>query len=538
MEIRDLTKEWRIYVLLISLLTSTVLLFPVGGSNPLPYETDGENVELATNINEGLELSGGTRVLLSLNTTNASEETAQKVSNIIGTRISSFGLTQASVRTVRLGEEFNVQVQVASQNRSRLEELISQKGSFEARMPWTVSDSRKFELGNSVYRFRFDNGSAAVNGTQKTPGESFNLSGSKWYYKNSTDSQARFEVVAYDGEDVKSVINSDSRVTDTRGGSYNFRFPITLTTSAADRVQRISSNYGSVLVGGTSYLGQNGEAAPLRLYVDGTQRSSLNVASSFRSSPVTQPQISGGGETEAEAKSEMEELQAILQSGSLPVEVNIESISTVTSSLGSEFLSAAFISISASLLAVGGLIYLRYGDPKVVAPIVLTGASEVYILIGAWFSTVATLDLASIAGVIAAVGTGVDDQIIITDESGREKMKSWKERMKTAFFVIFTSAASTIGAMMPIASPSLSNLFLGIAGVSLIAYNYFRKKRNRQQMMTGILAAVVSGIAFQLSPSGFALQSIRGFAVTTILGVLIGITITRPAFAKILEALK
>ena len=97
----------------------------------------------------------------------------------------------------------------------------------------------------------------------------------------------------------------------------------------------------------------------------------------------------------------------------------------------------------------------------------------------------ASLDLAAIAGIIAAVGTGVDDQVIITDEGSRKKLKSLKARIKRAFFIIFTSAASTIGAMLPLA-------FVGAGAV-------------------------------------------QGFAITTILGVLIGISVTRPAYAKVLE---
>jgi len=49
------------------------------------------------------------------------------------------------------------------------------------------------------------------------------------------------------------------------------------------------------------------------------------------------------------------------------------------------------------------------------------------------------LDLAAIAGILAAVGTGVDDQIVITDEAlkGARVARNWKSRMKNAFFIIF-----------------------------------------------------------------------------------------------------
>jgi len=110
--------------------------------------------------------------------------------------------------------------------------------------------------------------------------------------------------------------------------------------------------------------------------------------------------------------------------------------------------------------------------------------------------------------------------------------------MKRAFFVIFTSAASTIGAMVPIVSPELSTLAVGAAGLGLIGYTIQGRGRNPHYLAIGGFAVAVSAIAWTLSPSAFALQAVQGFAVTTILGIMVGITITRPAYAKILEHLK
>ena len=99
------------------------------------------------------------------------------------------------------------------------------------------------------------------------------------------------------------------------------------------------------------------------------------------------------------------------------------------------------------------------------------------------------LDLAAIAGIIAAVGTGVDDQIVITDEVmyGRKNQEHWLKRMKNAFFIIFAAYFTMLVAMLPL-------YFLG-AGV------------------------------------------LRGFALTTIVGVTIGVFITRPAYGKMIEIL-
>ena len=100
------------------------------------------------------------------------------------------------------------------------------------------------------------------------------------------------------------------------------------------------------------------------------------------------------------------------------------------------------------------------------------------------------IDLAAIAGIIAAVGTGVNDQIIITDEALKgetRKVFSWKDKIKNAFFIIFGAYITLVVAMFPL-------LFAG----------------------AGLL---------------------RGFAITTIIGISVGVFITRPAYANILEIL-
>lgn len=110
--------------------------------------------------------------------------------------------------------------------------------------------------------------------------------------------------------------------------------------------------------------------------------------------------------------------------------------------------------------------------------------------------------------------------------------------MKTAFFVIFTSAASTTGAMLPILSPSFTNLVVGVAALSLMAYTFFTRGTNMHYIVIGMVAAVVALLAYPLAGTGDALIDIRGFATTTIIGILIGIAITRPAYAKTLEYLE
>lgn len=203
--------------------------------------------------------------------------------------------------------------------------------------------------------------------------------------------------------------------------------------------------------------------------------------------------IQGTSATAAEALKDTSELKIILQSGALPVATNIVGKSFISPTLGSEFIRQVLIAGLAALLAVAAIVFIRYRKIYIALPIILISFSEIIIILGVASVIHWTIDLAAMAGIIAAIGTGVDHQIVITDESIMEKggekrkRKSIKKRVEHAFFIIFTSAFTTIGAMAPLVYLSLGML--------------------------------------------------RGFAVTTIIGLLIGITITRPAYGSIAKIL-
>lgn len=540
MEIRDLLKEWRVWVLFISLIASTVMLAP-------QYETtDSGEYTISTSLDDrkSIEFSGGSRILLGLQSNATGEDLndqVQQIERILGIRLSGSGFADTQVRSIDLGGgEQRIQVQTGSSNTTQLSQLISQQGSFEARLPIIVPESKNFTI-DETYNFQRENSSVTVTGPSGEIGtfeenDSFTADGTKLYFVNQTEDHARLEVTAYNGEEIIDVLSSQGRL-ESSGGGTQWSFQISIEQNAAERVRKIAQNYQGA-IGGSLMLEDNRGPARLTYYVDGREETSLTVSSEFQNSVITRPSIQGGAESTEEAIDERDRLQALLQSGQLPVPVEVQSINQISSSLGGEFFTASIVSIIASLVAVGGVVYARYRDPRVVLPIIFTGASEIYILLGFWFSNFGTLSLSAIAGIVAAVGTGVDDQIIITDESTREKVESWSNRMKKAFFVIFTSAASTIGAMAPIVQPGLISLSVTASGIGLIGYTIYTRGTNLHYIGIGGLAVMVGLLTSSLEPSGTALQSIHQFAFTTIWGILIGITITRPAYAKTIEYIK
>ena len=189
--------------------------------------------------------------------------------------------------------------------------------------------------------------------------------------------------------------------------------------------------------------------------------------------------------TSPEAEAEARDVEVILRSGALPIKLEVLSVSTVPPELGEKFARNAAIAGLFAIITVASVVYLRYRRKEIFLPIIATGVSEVIIILG--FASLINwdLDLPAIAGIIAAVGTGVDDQIVITDEILLERVRSIRQRIKSAFFIILSAWFATVAAMFP--------LFV------------------------------------------IGLTALRGFALTTIVGVTVGVFITRPAYARIVE---
>lgn len=238
---------------------------------------------------------------------------------------------------------------------------------------------------------------------------------------------------------------------------------------------------------------------PVEMFLDDKIITSPEVGENVANGvPTTDVVIEGSSNTKDEALAEAKGIQAVLQSGALPVKVQIVGISSVSSELGSQFLDGALIAGLLALIVISIIIFARYRSPILVLPIISTSVAELILILGAASIIHWNIDLAAIAGIIAAIGTGVDDQIIITDEILKKGKVSKRKRaglnikMKGAFFIIYASAATLIAAMLPLAYVGFSR---GATGIGILS----------------------------------------GFAVTTILGILIGIFITRPVYAKFIE---
>lgn len=266
-----------------------------------------------------------------------------------------------------------------------------------------------------------------------------------------------------------------------------WQVPFTVSLDGANRFAQVAKGQAGV---------------PVEMYLDDQLITSPELSAELANgNPSTDVMISGAEPTKEEAQTEAKSIQTLLQSGALPVKVKIVGVSSVSAELGDQFINGALIAGILALVVIAAIIIIRYRNPILVVPIMLTSIAELILILGAAAVIHWNIDLAAIAGIIAAIGTGVDDQIIITDEvlkgfsekkGKRRRLAGVRSQIKGAFFIIFAAAGTLIAAMLPLAYIGFSR---GATGIGVLS----------------------------------------GFAFTTVLGVLIGIFITRPVYAKFIE---
>lgn len=275
------------------------------------------------------------------------------------------------------------------------------------------------------------------------------------------------------GEDIVSV--QAPIITDTQ-----WEVPFKLSTSGAQKFAEAAR-------------GKAGQ--PVNMYLDDRLITSPEISAEVATGrPTTDVMITGAENSRAEAEAQAKEIETLLKSGALPVKVRIVGVSSVSAELGDQFVRGALIAGLLAILAIVAILIIHYRTPILVLPILFTALAEVILTLGVAAVIRWNIDLAAIAGILAVIGTGVDDQIIMTDEvlAGDGRRTRRKFRIKDAFFIIFASAGTLIAAMLPLAYVGFSR---GATGIGLLA----------------------------------------GFAFTTVIGVLIGVFITRPVYAKFIE---
>ncbi len=305
--------------------------------------------------------------------------------------------------------------------------------------------------------------------------------------KDIAEKPGKFEIrIQTIGNDSVHVLYGDSIESVGVPGFHDGQWhtPFRLEESGALALQRIAIETGAT---------DHPEAHKINMYLDDNMVYSAplspGAADRLKQFPIYAWESSTGGDEES--KIQAEQLQIHLRAGALPVNVELAGSGQVDAALGKQFKTQSAIAGLLSLLAVAFVVFRRYHQKEILVPMVATSISEVFMILGFAGAVGWQLDLPSIAGIIAAIGTGIDHLVIITDEVLYEgKLPSTKiylERITKAFAIIFAAAATTTVAMSPL---------------------------------------VVMGFG-----------ALKGFAITTIVGVIIGVLIARPVYGVVIKEL-
>ena len=355
-----------------------------------------------------------------------SRETAEQVKTILENKLNSLGTKNANVNPLIgfNGVAHYIRVELAGVSLSEAKDIVGKQGKFEIRIHTTGNATEHVLYGDTITSVGIP--------SQEPPGS----------------------------------------------GSWGVSF--TLSDQGADQFRQAAIQYGAVT---------DPDAHRLDMLLDGevvySAPLSQDLAAKLQTEPIRQLFASTG--TGDAGLQSAKNLEIHLRAGALPVDVVVAGAGYTPANFSDYYKFMVVIAGLLALVAVGVVIYFRYREPTIVLPMIATNIAEIIILLGI-ATFIQQLDLAAIAGLIAVLGTGIDQLVVITDEILHEgKVPSptlYQKRLTRALGIIMVSAATVVIAMLPLALLDLSSL--------------------------------------------------RGFAIITILGVLIGVIITRPAYGKII----
>jgi len=419
--------DYRVMALIAVLLLAGIFLFIY------PHPSDGN----VANLKFGLDFEGGSRLKLMLvNDSYISDEQVQLTKDIMQNRINANGLKDIPINTVRDDQDHAYMlIDFSGLTYDKAMDIVGSTGLFEMRIQSSGNESvhiidGKDVIGESLY--------SKVYGTETHWGVNFQLS--------REGAQAFHDVASQ--YDILNNPNQHQVIMLLDGVEFH-RAPIATEHTQGEKslAQMLMEGPVDQMIASTG-TGQTGYEEAYKVYVD-------------------------------------------MKSGALPYSVEVVGSGQVPAAQGTMFKTVVIIAALLAQAAIGVVMYLRYREPRIILPMFLTSLFEIFILLG--FASAPfvqwEIDLPSVAAIIAVIGTGIDQLIIITDEvmmTGRTPTtKKILAKMSQAFKIIFASAATVVVAMIPL---------------------YFM---------------------------GFG--SLKGFALTTIVGVAIGIFITRPAYGKIIS---
>ncbi|MFH0926965.1 MAG: hypothetical protein V1822_00095 [Candidatus Micrarchaeota archaeon] len=475
----------------------------------------------------GIDFSGGLRIPVLLQEP-VDAVTMQEMVDAIGTRTRTFGLTE--VRVTPIGDdEIYIEVPVSDPKLvSDVEKILAQQGVYQG-----IVDGKVAVSGDGVLPDTVRQENPANYRADWVVGFSLTTEGQK-HFTDTVRGKGNYPLYMYLDRPKDAIVviskddllkNASANTTEADGIKYainalnlqGYPVPVYLEDgllSDLSDIEPFTNNTKAVISENASQaiksalkekgfvLSQKTADEMQPVYVD-TQSAGIVInrwdAVGLKSAPILSPAlgdgipspsyiISGAAKGRGQAKYDdalfsARETMSVLKGGALPVQISLGSQENVPAKFGQEILRLSLLGLVIALVAISIMVAIRYRTPSVVIPIIFTSMSEMILLIT--IIGIFTIDLSAMAGIIAAVGVSVDAQIIITDEILKKKEhEDVKEHLHAAFDIIQTNAFVAIVAMLPL--------------------------------------LLISGLV-----------DIIGFATVTVIGYILGVSISRPAYATV-----
>ena len=476
-ELKAFLSDWRVAILIILVILSVIAIYP---------HID-EKGNVATNLQYGLDLQQGAWIQLEMKGEVVGFTTDKPVDTFIA------NLTKLADAEVEYIDQTHLEIR-KSYTQAELEPIFEAAGgkitSYSPGVSKSTADTVKRILESKINAIGTKDAKVNTLTGFNNVARYIRVELAGVDMKQAQDivgKQGKFEIrVQTIGNDTEHVVSGDSitsvqRPSQEPPGSDKWGVSFTLSEDGATAFQEAAIKYGATA---------DPENHNLLMLLDNKTVYSAPLSGELAVQLQTQKirQLFASTGTGKYGSNQASELEIHLRAGALPVDVSIAGSGGTSAPLGERYKTMAVLAGILALITVGFVIYYRYREPGIVLPMILINASELLILLGFIALIRFQMDLPTIAGLIAVVGTGIDQLVIITDEILHEgKVPSpnlYLKRLTRALGIIIAAAATVVIAMLPLALMDLSTL--------------------------------------------------KGFAIITIMGVLIGVIVTRPAYGKVI----
>ena len=226
------------------------------------------------------------------------------------------------------------------------------------------------------------------------------------------------------GNGISVQMHPDAGLPDSDGKNYEYVVALELSSEGSKKFAAATAEL-------------SGSETPISIWMDNTMVSAPSVKSTITDGHAI---ISGSFDADSAKR-----LADQINSGALPFKMETKSFRTISPTMGEGSLDAILLAALIAFIGIAIYMIILYRLPGVVAVIALGGqiAGSIAAITG-WFGFMngSTLTIPGIAGIILAVGMGVDANII-TGERIKEELRTGKS-LDAAIKIAYKRAFSAI----------------------------------------------------------------------------------------------